>query len=185
MVAEAEVDVEMSDRVAVGGIDGDVVAVAEHGDALTAVAAAAEVDDHRADPDAAGVAGGDHAHLGVVLDGQLAGAAEDRCVGPRGRRRAVPRRVPPLLVVPGLVGVAQRLQLGQGARGEELGGQPGLEGAVVSFDLAAGLWVVGAGVDQPGPGATDEPGECRRAAPGQSGRERRAVEFLTDVKPRW
>jgi hypothetical protein len=30
--ADGEVDVEVPDRVAVGGVDGDVVMVAEHGD---------------------------------------------------------------------------------------------------------------------------------------------------------
>jgi hypothetical protein len=168
LVAEGEVDVEVPDRLAVGAVDGDVVEVTQDGDLLAAVAAAAEIDDDRADPDAAGVAGGDHADLGVVLDGQLAGAAEGRRVGPGGRGWAVPDGVPALVVVPVLVGVAQRLQFGQGSRGGWLGSQPGFEGAVVPFDLAAGLRMVRAGMNQPGSGVTDDPSESRGAAAGEA-----------------
>jgi hypothetical protein len=53
--------------------------------------------------------------------------------------------------------------------------EPGFEGAVVAFDLAARLGVVGAGVDQPGARAGDVAGEPGGAAAGEAGGERGAV----------
>ena len=114
------------------------------------------------------------ADLGVVLDGEFAGAAVGGGCCPELAGGLVVGAVAAVLVVPGLVAVAEGLEFGEGGWWG-LGGQPGLEGAVVPFDLAAGLRVIGAGVDQPGLLVGDEAGELGRAASGEAGGERRPV----------
>jgi hypothetical protein len=62
------VEVEVSDGVAVGVVDGDVVVVSDDGDAEPGVVSAEAYLDG-ACVDVAGVAGGEDADLGVVLHG--------------------------------------------------------------------------------------------------------------------
>ncbi|HEY2280234.1 MAG TPA: hypothetical protein VGI00_17885 [Streptosporangiaceae bacterium] len=176
------VEVEVAQGEAGGGVDGDVVVVADGGDGgagpVAAEAdgvAAAEVD---------GAVGGDGEGVdgGVVLAGQVAGAAAAGG-GVPGVAGAGADGGVVAGVVPAAVVIEQELQVAGGGGGGAQG-EPFFEGLVVALDLAAGLRVVGAGVDQPGAQCGDGPGELAGCGAGRAGAagERGAVEFLSGVK---
>ena len=116
---------------------------------------------------------GELVHGGVVLAGQVAGAAVGGRGVPGGLRGGLDRGVVPAGVVVAAVLVEKRLEPGQGGGGRA-GGEPPLEGLVVASGLAAGLRVVGAGVDEPGAQAGHGAGELALAA-GQAAGEGGAV----------
>src|SRR3954467_1509979 len=113
--------------------------------------------------------------LGVASDGELAWPAEGGCVVPGLLWGLVPGALPTAGVVPGLIVVTHRLQLGQVGRRHRLGTEPGFEGAVVALNLAAGLRVIRAGVDQPSAGGGDNTGEAGGSGAAGSAGERPAV----------
>jgi hypothetical protein len=132
-----------------GGVDDAHVAVGdEHDDAGSGVfVAEADV------VEAAGVAKGDPAGLvdAVVADPVVAIGATVRGgfgsggVGGGGDGSTGERAVRPVLVVDVGEDVEESLELGDGGRGR-LSSEPGLEGVLEAFDLAAGAGVVGSGV---------------------------------------
>jgi hypothetical protein len=135
------VEADVAEGVAGGGVDGDPVVVADGGD-LGAGPAGADVDAQGAQVDGAVGADGQGVDGGVVLAGQVAGAAVGGGGVPGGLGGGLDRGVVAAGVVVVAVGVQQGLQLVQGGGGG-LGGEPALEGLVVAFDLAAGLRLTG------------------------------------------
>ena len=182
LVALGVVEADVADGVAGGGVAGDAVVVADGGDGLPG-AVVADVDVEVAELDAAVGADGEGVDGGVVLAGQVAGAAVAAGGVPGLLGCGADRGVVAVGVVVLPVLVQQRLQPGRGGWGGA-GGQPAFESLVVAFGFAAGLRVVGAGVDEPGAQARDRAGERagpRAAGTGTAG-ERGAVEFLSGVK---
>ena len=103
------VDVEMTESVASGAVDGDVVAVEEHGDLSAGVGSADRDHGWTAESDVAVAEDGEDLDLGVALHGELAWPAEGGCVVPGLLWWFVPGAVPAAGVVPGLVAVTYRL----------------------------------------------------------------------------
>jgi hypothetical protein len=100
------------------------------------------VDGRTPDIDVAAAADGELVNGGVVLAGQVAGAAVAWGVVPGAGGGGADGGVVATVVVVLAVGVEQGLQVGQGGGGG-LGGEPFLEGLVVALDLAAGLGLTG------------------------------------------
>src|SRR3954453_13302471 len=169
------VDVEVAESAAAGAVDGDVVAVEQHSDFGAGVGSADRDHCGAAESDVAVGEDGEDFDLGVALDGELAWPAEGGCVVPGLLWGLVPGAVPTAGVVPGLIVVTHRLQLSQVGRRHPLGTEPGFEGAVVALNLAAGLRVIRAGVDQPSAGGGDNTGEAGGPGAAGSAGERRAV----------
>jgi hypothetical protein len=107
------VDVEMTKSAAAAVVDGDAVAVEEHGDLGAGVGSTDRDHGWSAESDVAIGEDGEDFDLGVVLDGELAWPAEGGGVVPGLLWGFVPGAVSTAGVVPGLVAVADRLQLGQ------------------------------------------------------------------------
>ena len=76
------VDVEMTESVASGAVDGDVVAVEEHSDLSAGVGSADRDHGWTAESDVAVAEDGEDLDLGVALHGELAWPAEGGCVVP-------------------------------------------------------------------------------------------------------
>jgi len=152
-------------------VDGDMVAVEEDGDLAAGVGSADGDEGPAGEVDVAVAEDGEDFDLGVLLNRELAGTAAGWGVVPGLLRGFVPYAVAAAGVVPVLVAVAGCLQLGDGGW-RWLVGEPGFEGVMVPLDLAAGLWMVGAGVDQPGAGGGDDPGEPGDAGAAGSAGER-------------
>lgn len=98
MVGLCVVDVEVADGVAVGGVGGDPVAVADEGDGGVFVVASDVDAGVLAEVGCAAVVGGEGVDGGVGLDGEPAGAAVSGAAGQQG-------------VVPGLLGVRRPIAL--------------------------------------------------------------------------
>lgn len=177
------VDMQVAEGFAVRAVDGDVVAVEEHGDFAAGVGSADGDHSLAGQADVAVGEDGEDLDLRVVLNRGLAGPAEGRGVVPGLLWGLVPGAVTAAGVVPVLVAIARCLELGDGRRGR-LVGEPGFEGAVVPLNLAAGLRVVRAGVDQPGAGGGHHAGEAGGAGAAGPRGERRAVECRPAPAPR-
>ena len=140
------VDMQVAEGFAVRAVDGDVVAVEEHGDFAAGVGSADGDHSLAGQADVAVGEDGEDLDLRVVSNRELAGPAEGWGVVPGLLWGLVPGAVTAAGVVPVLVAIARCLELGDGRWWLLL--QPFLEGLVESFDLAAGLRVVGPGVPE-------------------------------------
>ena len=112
-----------------------------------------------AEVDGAGCADFEPVDGGVVLDGQVLGSAVAAGGGPDlGWGSPAEGAVAAVVVVLAIVG-EQGLEFGQGGWLGGVVGEPAFECLVVAFDFAAGLRVVGAGMDQACAPAGDGAGE--------------------------
>ena len=127
------VDMQVAEGFAVRAVDGDVVAVEEHGDFAAGVGSADGDHSLAGQADVAVGEDGEDLDLRVVLNRELAGPAEGWGVVPGLLWGLVPGAVTAAGVVPVLVAIARCLEFGDGRWGR-LVGEPGFEGAVVPLD---------------------------------------------------